>query len=57
MVPRAPQHSSVPLGSLVRAVSEEKLVQNLLLKTPYKSKKSYGGTPEPQNPQDAPWLR
>jgi hypothetical protein len=23
-------------------------VQNLLLKTPYKFKKSYGGTPEPQ---------
>jgi hypothetical protein len=32
-------------------------VQNLLLKTPYKFKKSYGGTPEPQTPQDAPWLR
>ena len=23
----------------------------------YKFKKSYGGTPEPQTPQDAPWLR
>jgi hypothetical protein len=32
-------------------------VQNLLPKTPYKFKKSYGGTPEPQTPQDAPWLR
>ena len=28
----------------------------MLLKTPYKFKKSYGGTPEPQTPQDAPWL-
>ncbi len=26
-------------------------------KSPYKFKKSYGGTPEPQTPQDAPWLR
>ena len=27
--------------------------------TPYnlRFKKSYGGTPEPQTPQDAPWLR
>jgi hypothetical protein len=32
-------------------------VENLLLKTPYKFKKSYGGTPEPQTAQDAPWLR
>jgi hypothetical protein len=32
-------------------------MQNLLLKTPYKFKKSYGGTPEPQTAQDAPWLR
>ena len=32
-------------------------MENLLLKTPYKFKKSYGGTPEPQTPQDAPWLR
>ena len=31
-------------------------MQNLLLKTPYKFKKSYGGTPEPQTTQDAPWL-
>jgi hypothetical protein len=31
-------------------------MQNLLLKTPYKFKKSYGGTPEPQTAQDAPWL-
>jgi hypothetical protein len=31
-------------------------VQNLLLKTPYKFKKSYCGTPEPQTAQDAPWL-
>jgi hypothetical protein len=37
-------------------VSQEKLVENLLLKTPYKFKKSYGGTPEPQTAQDAPWL-
>jgi hypothetical protein len=31
-----------------------------MLKTPYfrkyKFKKSYGGAPEPQTPQDAPWL-
>ena len=33
------------------------VAQNLLPKTPYKFKKSYGGTPEPQTPQDAPWLR
>ena len=32
-------------------------MQNLLLEIPYKFKKSYGGTPEPQTPQDAPWLR
>jgi hypothetical protein len=32
-------------------------MENLLLKTPYKFKKSYGGTPEPQTPQDAPRLR
>jgi hypothetical protein len=32
-------------------------MQNLQSKTPYKFKKSYGGTPEPQTPQDAPWLR
>ena len=31
-------------------------MQNLLSKTPYKFKKSYGGTPEPQTPQDAPSL-
>jgi hypothetical protein len=31
-------------------------MQNLSLKTPYKFKKSYGGTPEPQTVQDAPWL-
>ena len=28
----------------------------MLLKIPYKFKKSYGGTSEPQTPQDAPWL-
>jgi hypothetical protein len=32
-------------------------MENMLLKRPYKFKKSYGGTPEPQTPQDAPWLR
>ena len=32
-------------------------MENLQLKTPYKFKKSYGGTPEPQTAQDAPWLR
>ena len=32
-------------------------MQNQQSKTPYKFKKSYGGTPEPQTPQDAPWLR
>jgi hypothetical protein len=31
-------------------------MQNLQSKTPYEFKKSYGGTPEPQTPQDAPWL-
>ena len=31
-------------------------MQNLLLKIPYKFKKAYGGTPEPQTVQDAPWL-
>ena len=31
-------------------------MENLLLQIPYKFKKSYGGTPEPQTPQDAPWL-
>jgi hypothetical protein len=31
-------------------------MQNLLLKIPSKFKKSYGGTPEPQTTQDAPWL-
>ena len=34
-------------------------MQNLMLKTPYKFKNSYGGTrtPEPQTTQqDAPWL-
>jgi hypothetical protein len=30
-------------------------MQNLLLKIPYKFKKSYGGTPEPHTTQDAPW--
>jgi hypothetical protein len=29
---------------------------NVLLKLPYKFKKSYGGTPEPQTAQGAPWL-
>ena len=32
-------------------------MENLLSKTPYKFKNSYGGTPEPQTAQDAPWLR
>ena len=51
-----PQPSSTPYRSLVRAVSQEKLAENQLLKMPYKFKKSYGGTPETQTPQDAPWL-
>jgi hypothetical protein len=34
----------------------KKMNRNLLLKLPYKFKNSYGGTPEPQTPQDAPWL-
>jgi hypothetical protein len=42
-------------SSLVRAVFQEKFRQNLLLKTPYKFKKSYRGTPEPQTTEDAPW--
>ena len=29
-------------------------MENLLSETPYKFKNSYGGTPEPQTPQDAP---
>jgi hypothetical protein len=35
------------------------VVQNLLLKTPYKFKKSDGGAPDPQTAydSDAPWLR
>ena len=32
-------------------------MENLQSKTLYELKKSYGGTPEPQTPQDAPWLR
>jgi hypothetical protein len=32
-------------------------MEDLLLKSPYKVKNSSGGTPEPQTPQDAPWLR
>jgi hypothetical protein len=32
-------------------------MENSLSKTQYTFKKSYGGTPEPQTPQDAPWLR
>ena len=51
-----PQPSSTPWRSLVRAVSREKLVENLRLKIPYKFKNSYGGTSEPRTPQDAPWL-
>jgi hypothetical protein len=33
------------------------LLGKLLLKTPYKFKNSYGGTPEPQTAQNAPSLR
>jgi hypothetical protein len=52
-VSAAPQLSSTPTG----AVSRGKLAENLMLKMPYKFEKSYGGTPEPQTPQDAPcWL-
>jgi hypothetical protein len=36
--------------------AHEKLTKTLLLKIPYKFKESYGGTPEPQTPVDAPWL-
>jgi hypothetical protein len=32
-------------------------MENLLSETAYKFKKTYGGTPEPQTPQDAPRLR
>jgi hypothetical protein len=32
-------------------------MENLMANTPYNFKNSYGGTPEPQTPQDAPWLR
>ena len=31
-------------------------MQNMLLKIPYKFKKSYDGTLEPQTTQDVPWL-
>ena len=31
-------------------------MENLQSKTLYKFKKTYGGTPEPQTLQDAPWL-
>ena len=31
-------------------------MENLMLKTPYKFKKSYGGTPGPQTAQGAPWV-
>jgi hypothetical protein len=31
-------------------------MQNLRLKIPYKFKKSYDGTLEPQTTQDVPWL-
>ena len=31
-------------------------MQNMLLKTPYKFKKLYDGTPEPHTAQDAHWL-
>ena len=57
-MPPAPQPSSVSHGSLYGAVSQPFLMQNLLLKilVPYKFKKSYGGTPEPQTTQDATWL-
>jgi hypothetical protein len=55
-VSAAHQPSSAPIGSLVRAVSQEKLAQNWLLKIPYEFKKSYGGAPEPQTSHDAPWL-
>jgi hypothetical protein len=32
-------------------------MENLLSETPYKFKKSYGGTPEPQTPHEEPRLR
>jgi hypothetical protein len=53
-VSAAPQLSSAPIGSLVRAVSQGKFAENLLLKMPYKFKKSYRGTPEPQTPRMHP---
>jgi hypothetical protein len=37
-----------------RAVSQEKLGENLQSKTSYKFKKSYGGTAEPQTPRMHP---
>ena len=55
----APQLSSVSIGSLVRAVSQEKPTETLLLKIPYKFKKSYWNTVvlrNPRPPQGAPWL-
>jgi hypothetical protein len=42
-------------GSLGRAISQPFLMENLLLKTPHKFKKSCGGTAEPQTTQDAPF--
>jgi hypothetical protein len=47
--------SSGPKISLGRAVPQPFLGENLLVKTPYKFKNSYGSTPEPQTAQDAPW--
>jgi hypothetical protein len=56
--PGVPSSSAVvhPLRPFTSSRFSEKPTENLLLKTPYKFKKSYGGTVEPQTPQDAPWL-
>ena len=53
-----PQPSFNPVGASGRAVSQPFLMENLLLKTPYKLKKiSHGGTPELQAAPGAPSAR
>jgi hypothetical protein len=57
IVGQAPQPSSIPKISLVRAVSQPFLMQILLLKTPYKLKNRMAvHTLKPQTAHDAPWL-
>jgi hypothetical protein len=53
-VSRVPQPSSAPIGAEGRAVSQPFLMENMLLKTSYTFKTSYGVTPEPQTTLGAP---